>query len=235
MAYGGNDPRFYADIVNNGSIISDGRTLYVTGQTDRKLALSNKGTIEAKSTRINFTQVEMDNSGGVLDGGANGLYFNESRLFGSNTTISGTLEFNATSNILLEQLVLDGATLSLSGSAVISDLSGKGGTIAVQNGGSLTLNDAKFTENTNIVNNGGTLTLSGLCGFYTLNLKNTQNAILTGNDFTNATFQISGNNALDLSGNYWNGLSDVEEIRSKWNLGNNVVINDVLDITAGKF
>ena len=235
LAYGGNDPRFYADIVNNGSIISDGRTLYVTGQTDRKLALSNKGTIEAKSTRINFTQVEMDNSGGVLDGGANGLYFNDSRLFGSNTTISGTLEFNATSNILLEKLVLDGATLSLSGSAVISDLSGKGGTIAVQNGGSLTLNDAKFTENTNIVNNGGTLTLSGLCGFYTLNLKNTQNAILTGNDFTNATFQISGNNALDLSGNYWNGLSDVEEIRSKWNLGNNVVINDVLDIPAGKF
>ncbi|MBR5079109.1 MAG: hypothetical protein IKX30_10235 [Victivallales bacterium] len=235
VAYGGNDPRFYADIVNNGSIISDGRTLYVTGQTDRKLALSNKGTIEAKSTRIKFTQVEMDNSGGVLDGGEYGLYFNDSRLSGSNMSISGYLDFNSTSNILLEQLVLDGATLSLSGSAVISDLSGKGGTIAVQNGGSLSLNDAKFTENTNIVNNGGALTLSGLCGFYTLNLKNTQNATLTGNDFTNATLQFSGNNAIDLSGNYWNGLSDVEEIRSKWNLGSNVVINDVLDIAPGKF
>ena len=55
MAYGGFDAKFYADIVNNGSIISVGRNLNVTGQSSENLLeLKNNNLIETRSSTMNL-------------------------------------------------------------------------------------------------------------------------------------------------------------------------------------
>jgi len=51
---------------------------------------------------------------------------------------------------------------------------------------------------------------------------------IVGNDFTDATVTIQGNGNIDLSGNYWGGLTDEAEIRAKYGLGDSVSVGNAL-------
>ncbi|MDD4818351.1 MAG: Ig-like domain-containing protein [Victivallaceae bacterium] len=228
-------PVIYADVTNNGTILSDGRQLNITGAGAEKLLnFNNSGNVSAVTGAIVFTRVALGNSGGTLNGGSAGIAINAGNLTGSGMTLTGKLTFAADSAVVIGQARLDHAEITFAGTAVMTDLTVAGGSI--YSGGNLTINGAALTGNAVIGNAAGSaLSLSGLSGVYTLNLNGASGAAVTvtGNDFSHAAIAVGGSYSIDLSGNYWNGMTDISAIRAAWNLGNNVTINSVLTDPIG--
>ena len=102
MAYGGLDAKFYADIVNNGSIISVGRNLNVTGQSSENLLeLKNNNLIETRSSTMNLINVKLDNAiDARLNASGANLYFGEGTqvtngiLTGEHLNVSGATQMS---------------------------------------------------------------------------------------------------------------------------------------------
>ncbi|MBR5840733.1 MAG: hypothetical protein IKZ84_19510, partial [Victivallales bacterium] len=140
VAYGGRDAVFYADIVNNGSIISVGRNLNVTGQADGLLELKNHNLIEAGESTIKLSYVKLDNTANArLNASGANLYFGE-----------GT---QVTNGVLTGEHLNVSGTTQMSGVTVDAD-----GAMAV--GSVLTLKDS-FTVNGTVQASDGSLVAAG--------------------------------------------------------------------------
>ncbi|MBP5640036.1 MAG: hypothetical protein J6X55_11195, partial [Victivallales bacterium] len=156
--FGSNDPVFYADIVNNGSIISDGRNLNVKGQDEDLLKLENNNLIETRSSTMNLTNVKLDNAlDARLNASGANLYFGAGTqvtngiLTGAYLNVNGatqmsgvTVDAEGTMNVgsvltLKDSFIVNGTVLATHGSLAAAGTAelGGSGTIAFLQGSSL--------------------------------------------------------------------------------------------------
>lgn len=121
--------------------------------------------------------------------------------------------------------ITNGLHVEEGGSAVLSNLTLSADVYCA---GALTLTDSRVESAITIT--GGTAVITGTTGLTELSISaGVDSVTLTDNDFSNTVFNIDSSVVLDLTGNYWGGLTDVDEIRSRYGLGSNVIVNSALE------
>ncbi len=121
--------------------------------------------------------------------------------------------------------ITNGLHVEEGGSAVLSNLTLSADVYCA---GALTLTDSRVESAITIT--GGSAVITGTTGLTELSISaGVDSVTLTDNDFSNTVFNIDSSVVLDLTGNYWGGLTDVDEIRSRYGLGSNVIVNSALE------
>ena len=222
-----------ADVTNQGEITTGAGELTIAGTDDDPLVFRNAGSILTGGKALSFSRTTVDNAGGSI--------------LGANGTVSIGTGAAVTGGMLGGRMQVsgDGASVVLGEGDCLRD-----GKITVSSGGSFTagniLAQANFTvENgtlaltnvalagtINAASNPKQVTLAGVSGDFELVLNTNHAARYTiiGNDFTNAVVRIQGGGQIDLSGNYWGGLTDEDEIRAKYGLSGSVNVGNALTV-----
>ncbi|MCR4574539.1 MAG: hypothetical protein K5787_12305 [Lentisphaeria bacterium] len=221
----------YADITNQGEITTTNGDLNITGVGDTPLTFRNSGTIRSGSKTMTFTYVTMDNKGGSLIGGDNTVYLGAGTTV-TGGTLGGALQVSNGASVLLDEhdCIRDGKiTVTGNGTFTARNLMALAD-FNVEYNGSLELSNVTLAGTVNAYDNPSQVSILGNCGLFELVLNTAYAARYTilGNDFTDATVTIRGNGNIDLSGNYWGGLTDEDEIRARFGLGANVNVSNAM-------
>ena len=223
----------HADVTNRGEIVTDQGELIITGTDEDPVSFRNAGTIRGGGRAITLTKAAVNNAGGSVIGEDSTVYV------GAGATLTGGMLGGKV------QVSGAGAAVVLDDDSCIQD-----GKITVSGNGSFTAKNMLAQADINVGSNGtlvmsnvamaGTINaatsnikqlfMTGVSGIFTLALDTGAAAAcsLIGNDLTNAVITIQGGGNIDLSGNYWGGLTDEAEIRAKYGLGNNVNVGDAM-------
>ena len=221
----------YANVTNQGEITTSKGELVISGVKDTPLAFRNSGNIRGGDKAITFTHVTMDNTGGSLFGGHSTVYLNT----GTTVTggkLGGMLQVSGGASVLLDEhdCIQDGK-INVTGNSTFTarNLIAQAD-FNVDYSGSLELSNVTLVGTINAYENPKQVTIAGVSGVFELVLSpNYANRYsILGNDFTNAIVTIRGNGNIDLSGNYWGGLTDEDEIRARFGLGANVNVSNAL-------
>ena len=222
----------YGDVTNLGEITTDGAELNIVGTNDDPLSFRNQGTIRGGSKAISFTRATVNNAGGSIIGENSTVYINAGVAL-TGGTLGGKLQVSGEgAAVVLDEgdCIRDGKiTVSNNGSLTAKNLLAQGN-INVGNGGTLELSNVSMAGTINAANNPGQVSISGVSGIFelVLNAGNASKYAIVGNDFSNASLTFYGGGNIDLSGNYWGGLTDEAEIREKYGLGSGIDIGMVL-------
>ena len=221
----------YANVTNQGEITTSKGELVISGVKDTPLAFLNSGNIRSGDKAITFTHVTMDNTGGSLFGGHSMVYLNT----GTTVTggkLGGMLQVSGGASVLLDEHdCIQNGKINVTGNSTFTarNLIAQAD-FNVDNNGSLELSNVTLAGTINAYENPKQVTIAGVSGVFELVLSpNYANRYsILGNDFTNAIVTIRGNGNIDLSGNYWGGLTDEDEIRARFGLGANVNVSNAL-------
>ena len=222
----------YGDVTNLGEITTDGAELNIVGTNDDPLSFRNQGTIRTGGKAISFTRTTVNNTGGSILGENSTVYLNAGgSIVGG--TLGGNLQVSGEgAAVTLDEgdCILDGKiTVSNNGSLTAKNLLAQGN-INVGNGGTLELSNVALAGTVNAAGNPGRVSISGVSGIFELilNAGSAGKYTILGNNFSDAVVKIQGGGNIDLSGNYWGGLTDEAEIREKYGLGSGISIGSVL-------
>ena len=223
-----------ADVTNLGEIVTDQGELSIAGTDEDPLSFRNSGTVRSGGRAITFTKTTLNNAGGSIVG-ENGTVYISTGTTLTGGTIGGTIQVSGEGAAVVlgkDDCIRDGKiTVSGKGAFTAQDSLAQG-TINVGNDCSLELFNVAMAGTINAGNNVKKVTMSGVSGAFGLTLNSNYGSryTLIGNDFTNAVLTIQGGGDIDLSGNYWGGLTDEETIRSVYGLGNNVNVSNPLTV-----
>ncbi len=221
----------YADVTNKGEITTAKGDLNITGVDDTPLTFRNSGTIRSGSKAMRFTNVTLDNTGGSLIGGDNTVYLGAGTTV-TGGTLGGALQVSNGASVLLDEhdCIQNGKIkVTDNGSFTARNLMAQAD-FNVGSNGSLELSNVTLAGTINADVNPSKVSIMGSSGLFELVLNTAYAARYTilGNDFTDAIVTIRGNGNIDLSGNYWGGLTDEAEIRARYGLGANVNVSNAL-------
>ncbi|MBR3506207.1 MAG: hypothetical protein IKO02_04090, partial [Lentisphaeria bacterium] len=225
-----------ADVTNRGEITTGAGELRIAGAKDAPLAFRNHGTVRSGAKSITFTNAAVDNAGGSLVGGDNAVYLGSGTAL-TGGTLGGRLQvYSGASVVLDEGDCIQEGKVTISGDGVFT----AGNLLAqadfdVENNGSLSLSNVALAGKVNVFNAPKEVSITGVHGVFELVLSSSYASRYTilGNDFSNASVTINGGGAVDLSGNYWGGLTDEAEIRAKFGLGDNINVGNALTEIPG--
>ena len=224
----------YADVTNQGEITTGKGDLIITGANDDvPLSLRNSGTIRSGGKAITFTHVTLDNTGGSLIGGDSTVYLNT----GTTVTggkIGGMLQVSSGASVLLDEHdCIQNGKIKVTGNGTFTarNLMAQA-EFNVENNGFLELSNVTLSGTINAYENPKLVFIANISGLFelVLNSNYTNRYIIFGNDFTDATVTIRGNGNINLSANYWGGLTDEDEIRARFGLGANVNVSNALSV-----
>ena len=218
-------------MTNQGEITTEKGDLIITGADDAPLSLRNSGIIRSGGNAITFTHVTMDNTGGSLIGGDSTVYLNT----GTTVTggkIGGMLQVSSGASVLLDEHdCIQNGKIKVTGNGTFTarNLMAQAD-FNVEYNGSLELSNVTLAGTINAYENPKLVSITNVSGLFelVLNSNYTNRYIIWGNDFTDATITIRGNGNIDLSGNYWDGLTDEDEIRARFGLDANVNVSNAL-------
>ena len=220
------------NVTNRGTITTGAGDLKIAGTKDAPATFRNAGTILGGNKAVTLAGTTLDNTGGSIVGGASAVYITD----GTTVTggeLGGRLQISGegTAVVLDENsCIRDGkitvtSKASLSANGILAQ-----GNIYVDRGASLELSNAALAGTVDVSGNPGQVSMSGVSGVFELilNAGYASNYVIVGNDFSSAVLKINGGGSIDLSGNYWGGLTDADEIREKYGLADNISIGEVL-------
>ena len=222
-----------ADVTNQGEIVTGQGELSIAGTDDDQLVFRNAGSILTGGKSISFARTTVDNSGGSIVG-ANGTVSIGTGAAVTGGTLGGRMQVSGDgASVVLGEgdCIRDGKiTVSSNGSFTARNILAQAN-FTVENG-TLALTNVALAGTINAAGNPKQVTLAGVGGDFELILNTSHAARYTiiGNDFTNAVVRIQGGGNLDLSGNYWGGLTDEDEIRAKYGLGGSVNVSNALTV-----
>ncbi len=221
-----------ADVTNHGTIATGAGELRIAGTDDDPLSFRNQGTIRSGGKSIVFTKTALDNTGGSLIGGNSTVYIGVGTAL-TGGTLSGTLQVSGegAAVVLDEGDCIQDGKVTISGNGVFTAKNLLAlGNFNVDNNGTLSLSNVALAGTINAYNAPNQVSISGVSGIFelVLNTAYSNRYTILGNDFSKATLNIQGGGLIDLSGNYWGGLTDEAEIREKYGLGTHVNVSDAL-------
>ena len=224
----------YADVTNDGILTTSKGELKITGANEKQLSLRNNGTIRSGDKTITFSKTTVENAGGSIIGGNSMVYLSAGTTV-TGGTIGGMLQVSGEGTaVLLDEgdSIREGKiTVTSNGSFTARNLLAQG-EFKAEYSGTLELTNVALAGSILANNSPKQVTIAGVSGAFelVLNTSYAQRYTILGNDFSESTVTIQGSGNIDLSGNYWGGLTDEAEIRAHFGLGDNVNVSNALTV-----
>ena len=233
----GTETETYGTLTVNGAELNHQEVTYSLVKEEGNLLLKidrpavliySSGTLTSAGMEVSGVILNASNSMHISSGGvANSTTVNS---MGSMFISSGGVVNSTTVNVG-GRMTIDGVAndIIMNHKATVANFTNTGSAAAVikQVTGNVVTGDLEGGKFSGSITCSGNLSITNTAGSYKLTLQKGK-YIVTGNDFSDVTFSIASDMALDFSGNYW-GITDIEAIYEKYGFSKEqVTIDNVL-------